>query len=183
MTERRRLGGKPQVSQYALACFAIQFTASGFMSLRGTRMVRPGFLTNRWMNQRQLQMIEYLREENQVLREQLGERLLRCSRTTANPRVARQVVQAVLAREMFPCETQRIDLQWSWRLAKGNPGSGSPLQDARGWELRPREEVARFERIRSKPISAHREFDRGTGVCRLSYRRESVYGTALAEPS
>ena len=29
------------------------------------------------MNQRQLQMIEYLREENRVLREQLGERRLR----------------------------------------------------------------------------------------------------------
>ena len=30
-----------------------------------------------WMNQRQLQMIEYQREENRVLREQLGERRLR----------------------------------------------------------------------------------------------------------
>ena len=30
-----------------------------------------------WMNQRQLQTIEYLREENRVLREQLGSRRLR----------------------------------------------------------------------------------------------------------
>ena len=30
-----------------------------------------------WMNERQLQMIEYLREENRVLREQLGHRRLR----------------------------------------------------------------------------------------------------------
>ena len=30
-----------------------------------------------WMNQRQLQVIEYLREENRVLREQLGDRRLR----------------------------------------------------------------------------------------------------------
>src|SRR3954453_23204479 len=30
-----------------------------------------------WMNQQQWQMIEYLREENRVLREQLGERRLR----------------------------------------------------------------------------------------------------------
>jgi hypothetical protein len=30
-----------------------------------------------WMNQRQLLMIEYLREENRVLREQLGDRHLR----------------------------------------------------------------------------------------------------------
>ena len=29
-----------------------------------------------WMNQRQLQVIDYLREENRVLREQLGERRL-----------------------------------------------------------------------------------------------------------
>src|SRR4051794_7586794 len=30
-----------------------------------------------WMNQRELQMIDYLREESRVLREQLGERRLR----------------------------------------------------------------------------------------------------------
>ena len=30
-----------------------------------------------WMNQRQLQMIEYLREENRVLREQLGDQRVR----------------------------------------------------------------------------------------------------------
>ena len=30
-----------------------------------------------WMNQHQLQAIEYLREENRVLREQIGERRLR----------------------------------------------------------------------------------------------------------
>ena len=30
-----------------------------------------------WMNQRQLQMVDYLREENRVLREQLGGRRLR----------------------------------------------------------------------------------------------------------
>ena len=32
-----------------------------------------------WMNQQQLQMIEYLREENRVLREPLGGRRLRFS--------------------------------------------------------------------------------------------------------
>ena len=30
-----------------------------------------------WLNQRQLQTLEYLREENRVLREQLGERRVR----------------------------------------------------------------------------------------------------------
>ena len=32
-----------------------------------------------WMNQRQLQVIDYLREENRVLREQLGDKRLRFS--------------------------------------------------------------------------------------------------------
>jgi putative transposase len=32
-----------------------------------------------WMNQRQLQTLAYLREENRVLREQLGERRVRCN--------------------------------------------------------------------------------------------------------
>jgi len=31
----------------------------------------------RWMNHRQLQIIDYLREQNRVLREQLGERQVR----------------------------------------------------------------------------------------------------------
>jgi len=44
-----------------------------------------------WMNQHQLQMIEYLREENRVLREQLGGRRLRFNddqrrRLAAKPR-------------------------------------------------------------------------------------------------
>jgi hypothetical protein len=30
-----------------------------------------------WMNQQQLQLIDYLREENRVLREQLGQKRLR----------------------------------------------------------------------------------------------------------
>jgi len=32
-----------------------------------------------WMNQRQLQVIDYLREENRLLREQLGDKRLRFS--------------------------------------------------------------------------------------------------------
>src|SRR4051794_31219188 len=41
-----------------------------------------------WMNQRQLQMIEYLREENRVLREQLGERRLRLTDDCGSPTIA-----------------------------------------------------------------------------------------------
>jgi hypothetical protein len=33
-----------------------------------------------WMNQRQMDVIDYLREENRVLREQLGQRPLRLNR-------------------------------------------------------------------------------------------------------
>jgi len=36
-----------------------------------------------WMNQRQLEIIDYLREENRVLREQLGRRRLRSPTTSA----------------------------------------------------------------------------------------------------
>jgi len=38
-----------------------------------------------WMNQRQQNVIEYLREENQVLREQLGERRLRFTDVQRRP--------------------------------------------------------------------------------------------------
>jgi hypothetical protein len=49
----------------------------GFEAPKSFRPVR--FLpiaVSRWMNQRQLQVIDYLREENRVLREQLGDRRL-----------------------------------------------------------------------------------------------------------
>jgi len=36
-----------------------------------------------WMNQQQLELIDYLREENRVLREQLGQRRLRFNVTSA----------------------------------------------------------------------------------------------------
>jgi hypothetical protein len=36
-----------------------------------------------WMNQRQLQIIDYLREENRVLREQCGGRRVRLDERTA----------------------------------------------------------------------------------------------------
>jgi hypothetical protein len=38
-----------------------------------------------WMNQRQLQVIEYLREENRVLREQLGPKRLRFTGASHRP--------------------------------------------------------------------------------------------------
>jgi hypothetical protein len=41
------------------------------------RVLDPMIALAGWMNQRQLQMIEYLREENRVVREQLGDRRVR----------------------------------------------------------------------------------------------------------
>ena len=78
------------------------------------------------MNQRQLQMIEYLREENRVLREQLGERRLRLSddqrrRLAASAKRPGRKVLAQLATIVTP-ETL---LRWHRRLiAQKYDGSG-----------------------------------------------------------
>ena len=60
-----------------------------------------------WMNQRQLQMIEYLREENRMLREQLGERSLRLTddqrrRLAARAKALRRKVLAESATIVTP---------------------------------------------------------------------------------
>ncbi len=60
-----------------------------------------------WMNQRQLQMIDYLREENRVLREQLGSRRLRLNddqrrRLAAKGKVLGRKVLAELATIVTP---------------------------------------------------------------------------------
>jgi hypothetical protein len=56
-------------------------SAVAIMGLNTQRVVDPfRFLliaVSGWMNHRQLQVIEYLREENRVLREQLGGRRVR----------------------------------------------------------------------------------------------------------
>jgi putative transposase len=79
-----------------------------------------------WMNQRQLQMIEYLREENRVLREQLGERRLRLTddqrrRLAAK---ARGLGRKVLA-EVATIVTPETLLRWHRQLiAQKYDGSG-----------------------------------------------------------
>src|SRR5579864_3507656 len=60
-----------------------------------------------WMNQRQLQVIDYLREENRVLREQLGDRRLRLSdhqrrRLAAKAKVLGRRVLAQIATIVTP---------------------------------------------------------------------------------
>ena len=79
-----------------------------------------------WMNQRQLQMIEYLREENRVLREQLGERRLRLTDDQRRRLAARAkgLGRKVLA-ESATIVTPETLLRWHRRLiAQKYDGSG-----------------------------------------------------------
>jgi putative transposase len=70
-----------------------------------------------WMNQRQLQMIDYLREENRVLREQLGERRLRLNDNQRRRLAARakQLGRKVLA-EVATIVTPETLLAWHRKL-------------------------------------------------------------------
>src|SRR4051794_33698716 len=79
-----------------------------------------------WMNQRQLQMIEYLREENRVLREQLGDRRLRLTDNQRRRLAARAkgLGRKVLA-ELTTIVTPETLLRWHQRLiAQKYDGSG-----------------------------------------------------------
>ena len=69
------------------------------------------------MNQRQLQMIEYLREENRVLREQLGERRLRLTNDQRRRLAARAkgLGRKVLA-ELATIVTPETLLRWHRQL-------------------------------------------------------------------
>jgi hypothetical protein len=79
-----------------------------------------------WMNQRQLQMIQYLREENRVLREQLGERRLRLTDDQRRRLAARAkgLGRKVLA-ELATIVTPETLLRWHRQLiAQKYDGSG-----------------------------------------------------------
>ena len=70
-----------------------------------------------WMNQRQLLMIDYLREENRVLREQLGGRRLRL-KDDERPRLAvraKRLGRKVLA-ELATIVTPETLLAWHRKL-------------------------------------------------------------------
>ena len=90
-----------------------------------------------WMNERQLQMIEYLREENRVLREQLGDGSLRLTdhqrrRLAAK---ARGLGRKVLA-ELATIVTPETLLHWHRQLiaqrydGSGKRGPGRPRTEA-----------------------------------------------------
>src|SRR5215470_16697226 len=70
-----------------------------------------------WINQRQLQVIEYLREENRVLREQLGERRLRFSDGQRRRLAAKaKGLGRKLLREIATIVTPETLLAWHRRL-------------------------------------------------------------------
>ncbi len=79
-----------------------------------------------WMNQRQLQVIEYLREENRVLREQFGERRLRLSDDQRRRLAAKaKGLGRKLLRDVATIVTPETLLRWHRRLnAQKYDGSG-----------------------------------------------------------
>jgi len=86
-----------------------------------------------WMNQRQLQMIEYLREENRVLREQLGDRRLRLTDNQRRRLAAKaKGLGRKLLAEVATIVTPETLLRWYQRLiaqkydGSGKRGAGRP---------------------------------------------------------
>jgi len=79
-----------------------------------------------WVNERQLQTIEYLREENRVLREQLGERRLRLTDEQRRRLAARaKALGRKLLAEVATIVTPETLLRWHRRLiARKYDGSG-----------------------------------------------------------
>ena len=86
-----------------------------------------------WMNQRQLHIIDYLREENRVLREQLGDRRPRFNddqrrRLAAKAKgLGRKVLAEVAthrhARDLvgLASETDRPEIRWQWQARTRAP--------------------------------------------------------------
>ena len=79
-----------------------------------------------WMNQREYQIIDYLREENRVLREQLGPRRLRFNDDQRRRlAVKAQGLTRRLLEEMSPIVTWESLLAWHRkRIAQKYDGSG-----------------------------------------------------------
>ena len=90
-----------------------------------------------WMNQQQLQLIDYLREENRVLREQLGQRRLRFNDDQRRRLAARaKGLGSKLLREVATIVTPETLLAWHRRLiaqkydGSGKRGRGRPRKSA-----------------------------------------------------
>src|SRR6516165_6771120 len=90
-----------------------------------------------WMNQQQLPLIDYLREENRVLREQLGQRRLRFNDDQRRRLAARaKGLRSKLLREMATIVTPETLLAWHRRLivqkydGSDKRGCGRPRKSA-----------------------------------------------------
>jgi putative transposase len=90
-----------------------------------------------WMNQQQLQLIDYLREENRVLREQLGQRRLRFNDDHRRRLAVRaKGLGSKLLREVAMIVTPETLLAWHRRLiaqkydGSGKRGCGRPRKSA-----------------------------------------------------
>src|SRR6516162_11340292 len=90
-----------------------------------------------WMNQQKLQLIDYLREENRVLREQLGQRRLRFNDDQRRRLAARaKGLRSKLLQEMATIVTPETLLAWHRRLiaqkydGSGKRGCGRPRKSA-----------------------------------------------------
>ncbi len=86
-----------------------------------------------WMNQHQFQIIDYLREENRVLREQLGERRMRFNDDQRRRLAARaKGLGRKLLAEVATIVTPETLLAWHRKLiaqkydGSGKPGPGRP---------------------------------------------------------
>ena len=88
-----------------------------------------------WMNQQQLELIDYLREENRVLREQLGQRRLRLN-DDQRRRLAVNAKRSKLLREIATIVAPETLLAWHRRLiaqkydGSGKRGCGRPRKSA-----------------------------------------------------
>ena len=90
-----------------------------------------------WMNQQQLELIDYLREENRVLREQLGQRRLRFNDDQRRRLAVRaKGLGSKLLREVATIVTPETLLAWHRRLiaqkydGSGKRGCGRPRKSA-----------------------------------------------------
>src|SRR5215469_4851698 len=90
-----------------------------------------------WMNQQQLEWIDYLREENRVLREQIGQRRLRFNDDQRRRLAAKaKGLGSKLLREVATIVTPETLLAWHHRLiaqkydGSGKRGYGRPRKSA-----------------------------------------------------
>ena len=113
-----------------------------------------------WMNQWEYQMIDYLREENRVLREQLGQRRLRFNDDQRRRlAVKAQGLTRRLVEEMSPMVTWETLLAWHRKLiaqkydGSGHRGPGRPRTagEIEALVLRMAAETVRHELAKSLP--------------------------------